>query len=188
MAQALAFSVLVLLQLAQLVVAVQPAPLPVNLNISIRSSWRAADCPYGYKLTCDSYDAASNIYCYRGSDSYTALSKRANCPSGYTYTGLTCYRGPHSYTKCCTTVWNKCRCRSGYTNMGCHCQRWAKSLPSKYMSCDSGYFLNEEIGRCYKKCKSGYTNKGEHCHRPESSEDYTCRDGEEKGSRGQCCS
>ena len=186
MTQVLAFLVVFLLQLTQFVVAVPSAPLTVDsLNTSVRSTCRKADCPSGYRLRADW--ASLERYCFRDQDSYNAASRRAHCPSGYTYTGLTCYRGPHSYTKCCTTVWNKCRCRSGYTNMGCHCQRWAKSLPSKYMSCDSGYFLNEEIGRCYKKCKSGYTNKGEYCNRPTSSVAFSCKYLEIRKKNGQCC-
>ena len=187
MSQALVFSVFALLQLTQLVLAVPSAPLPVDaLNTAVRSTCRSGDCPSGYSL--GSYYRSSTYLCSRSSDSYTALSKAANCPSGYTNMGLTCYRGPHSYTKCCTTIWSKCRCKSGYTNMGCHCQRWAKTLTSSHMICDSGYFLNKELGRCYKVCKSGYKNKGEYCHRPSSTIDYTCKSGEKKESYGKCCS
>lgn len=165
------------------------APSPVSSNntlfkpLSVHETLkcRNADCPSGSSRKGD--------LCYFPFHSYTTWSKVANCPSGYTNMGLTCYRGPHSYTKCCTTIWSKCRCRSGYTNMGCHCQRWASSLTSGYMSCSSGYFLNKETGRCYQTCKSGYTSYGEYCKKPSVSKGnyiMTCNDGEWKAA-DKCC-
>jgi hypothetical protein len=51
------------------------------------------------------------------------------------------------------------------------------------MSCPSGYFLNENLGRCYQDCPPGYTNTGETCYRgPDTKgmESMGCNVNEEK--------
>jgi len=94
--------------------------------------------------------------------SYSQGSRMADCPSGYSNTGLTCLRGHTSYGKSCCTVYGGCGCKSGYTDMGCHCAIHAHTLWGvHHMSCKAGEFRTG--GRCYKYCKSGYSNDGEVC-------------------------
>jgi hypothetical protein len=97
--------------------------------------------------------------------------------------GLSCYRGPDTYGKGCTTIFKKYDCRSGYTDNGCTCGRGASSLGASKMDCPSGYFLNSDLGRCYKKCPKGYTNTGETCFRGASTlgmSKMSCESGEFK--------
>lgn len=122
---------------------------------------RVADCPSGY--------TNNGFTCGRGSHDIRAPSHVANCPSGYTNIGLLCSRGASSYGKGCTTIFKKYGCRSGYSDAGCFCLRHVSILTSSSMSCRTGYFLNKNLGRCYKNCPSGYTNTGEFCHRPVST-------------------
>src|SRR6266705_970665 len=44
----------------------------------------------------------------------TTSGRVADCPAGYTNTGLTCYRGPDTYAKGCTTIFKKYECKAGY--------------------------------------------------------------------------
>ncbi len=135
------------------------------------STGRVADCPSGY--------TNNGLTCGRGAHTIAAGSRVANCPAGYTNMGLTCYRGPSTYAK------RGCRggCSPGYTDNGCFCGRGASSLGTGSMTCPDGYFLNRNLGRCYKNCPPGYTNTGETCYRAPSTlgiESMSCRDGEFK--------
>lgn len=64
------------------------------------------------------------------------------------------------------------------------------------MTCTSGYFLNKNLGRCYKKCPGGYTNTGETCFRGVrtlGTSSMKCRGGEQRRGgrcfpRGRTCS
>src|SRR5580658_7955123 len=95
----------------------------------------------------------------------TIPGRVADCPAGYTNMGLTCTSG-------LTTYYNPsivADCPSGYTNFGLFCKgtSWSTALSFKTsgsMTCPAGYFLNAEIGRCYKECKpGGYKSVGEYC-------------------------
>lgn len=93
------------------------------------------------------------------STSLTGSGRVADCPDGYTNTGLTCYRGPDSYSAPSRLA----NCPSGYTNMGLDCQKGANIFDRVAISsCPSGYFMGV-AKRCYQNCRSGYSNTGETC-------------------------
>ena len=81
-------------------------------------------------------------------------SRVADCPSGYTNTGLTCYRGPDTIGNGGSTVAD---CPLGYTNTGLTCLRPAETQSNG--------------GSSAANCPSGYTNTGLSCLRPADSFD-----------------
>ena len=103
----------------------------------------------------------------------TNSSRVADCPAGYTNTGLTCYREPYIYSAPSVAG----DCPSGYTNTGVSCYRepYIYSAPSVAGDCPSGY-TNTGVS-CYREpyiyaaasvpgdCPSGYTNTGVVCYR-----------------------
>lgn len=109
----------------------------------------------------------------------TTSGRVADCPAGYTNTGLTCYRGPDTYGAPSRLA----DCPAGYTNMGLDCQKGANIFDRKAISsCPSGYFLGA-AKRCYQNCRAGYTNNGETCGRGADSlgmSRMTCSGGEER--------
>jgi hypothetical protein len=134
----------------------------------------------GRVADCPAGYTNTGLTCYRGPSTISNPSILANCPAGYTHTGLTCYRGPDTYTKPCTTIFKKHGCKAGYTDTGCFCTRAASSLSIGSMVCPAGY-TKGIAGRCYKACPSGYTNTGEFCGRGADSlgmSSMTCAKGE----------
>jgi hypothetical protein len=166
------------------------------------STGRYADCPAGYTnngATCgrsmDSFPLASRpadcpsgytnngATCGRSFDSYSAPSRVADCPAGFTNYGLFCASDTVTYTKGCTTVFKDYPCAPGFTDYGCTCTRWGTTVGTSSMSCPTGYFLNQSLGRCYVSCPAGYTNMGESCYRPDSTllmDSMTCQPDEFK--------
>jgi hypothetical protein len=118
----------------------------------------------GRVADCPAGYTNTGLTCYRGPDTISNPSILANCPAGYTNMGLTCYQGPDTYSKGCTTIFKKYECNPGYTDNGCFCGKGATSLGIDSMVCPSGY-TKGTAGRCYKACPSGYTNNGEFCGR-----------------------
>lgn len=119
----------------------------------------------------------------RGSGcSYSAPSRVADCPSGYTNMGATCYKSPDSYTQFSRVA----DCPKGWTNMGATCYQtpswtypFGRSKGMSSMRCKSGEFRTG--ARCYKNCKPGYQNTGEVCQRWADSkgmDSMTCKSGE----------
>ncbi len=107
----------------------------------------------------------------------------ADCPAGFTNTGLTCYRGP-DFIAAGSIVAN---CPKGFTNMGLTCYKFPHSLGQKYMTCPEGYFKSSISARCHKICPEGYTNTGEFCQRDAVTLDssaMTCHEDEIKGGVG----
>ena len=130
----------------------------------MRTRWPASLTTSGRVADCPAGYTNTGLTCYRGPSTISNPSILANCPDGYANTGLTCYRGPDTYSKGCTTIFKKFECRSGYTDNGCFCGRGASSLGGDSMVCPSGY-TKGTVSRCYKACPSGYTNNGEFCGR-----------------------
>lgn len=91
--------------------------------------------------------------------SYSAKSTLADCPEGYTHTGVSCFRGYKTAGKLGTRP-NR-YCPEGFTDMGAFCARDAKSLGFESMTCPADRFRNG--GRCYERCIAGFTNGGEVC-------------------------
>jgi hypothetical protein len=135
----------------------------------------------GRVADCPSGYTNTGLTCYRPPDTISNPSILANCPPGYTHTGLTCYRGPDTYSKSCSLPpFKTYGCREGYTDTGCFCTRPASSLGIDSMVCPAGY-TKGIAGRCYKPCPPGYTSTGEFCERLPDSLDYsrmTCASGE----------
>jgi hypothetical protein len=94
----------------------------------------------------------------------TVPGRVADCPKGYTNMGLTCTSGLTTYSNPSIVA----SCPSGYTNFGLFCKgtTWSTAFSFKTsgeMTCPPDYFLNAEIGRCYKNCKPGFKSVGEIC-------------------------
>lgn len=124
--------------------------------------------------------------CILTSPEIQAESRPADCPSGYTNTGLFCTRGTDDYART-----RPANCPKGYTNVGLDCQKGANifdRVGSSKMTCPSGYSKSGSV--CSKACKAGYTNMGLTCHRPLSTlttSSMTCRSNELLlGSTGRC--
>ena len=134
----------------------------------------------GRVADCPAGYTNTGLTCYRGPSTISNSSVLGTCPEGYTNMGLTCYRGPSTYSKGCTTVFKKYPCKAGYTDNGCFCGRGASSLGTGSMTCPAGYSKGT-AGRCYKPCPAGYTNNGEYCGRGADSlglSSMTCKPGE----------
>jgi hypothetical protein len=86
----------------------------------------------------------------------------ADCPSGYTNTGLTCFRGADSIGAPSILA----SCPAGWTNMGLFCGKWfLQTMGPSGMVCPAGYFKDNVVYRCHVNCPAGYTNTGETCFR-----------------------
>ena len=158
--------------------------------VRAKIDWLGVLLGIGNSSVADCPEGYSNtgLTCLRPASTIAALSMVASCPSGYTNTGLTCYQGPDTYSKGCTTIFKKYSCRPGYTDNGCTCGKSGSSTGAGSMTCPVGYFLNAKLGRCYKQCDSGYTNTGETCYRGPDTKglgSMKCKPGEHFDS-GRC--
>lgn len=118
----------------------------------------------GRVADCPAGYTNTGLTCYREPSTIHNPSILANCPAGYTNMGASCFRGAHSFGHGCK---RNPGCPPGYRNTGCTCFRGAHSVSMDHMTCPAGYTRNG--GRCYRPCPSGYTNNGEFCGRGASS-------------------
>ena len=116
-------------------------------------------------------------------------SRVADCPFGYTNTGLVCSRAPDTVPAPSIAA----TCPNGYTNTGVSCHRLAYiySAPSVNPICPTDYYYNG-FGGCTRDayiysassrlatCPSGYSNTGSSCFR--GVDTYSA------SSRGASCS
>lgn len=91
----------------------------------------------------------TGLLCHRDVSTHSIPSRRADCPEGYHNTGLTCLKPADTIISPTTSPW----CPGGYTNMGLYCYRWWWPKATS-LRCPSGYEAN--WGSCRKHCPNGY--------------------------------
>lgn len=138
---------------------------------------------FGRVADCPAGYTNTGLTCFRPASTYAQRSRVADCPSGYTNMGASCFRPASTYAQGSRVA----DCPRGYTNMGASCYKFpfgSKGMSS--MTCKSGEFRTG--GRCYKYCRAGYTNNGEFCGRGADSKgmsSMTCGPGEFR-TGGRC--
>lgn len=105
----------------------------------------------------------TGLTCFRPMDSIPVPSSVANCPAGFTNNGATC-GSSRDYRH--PSILRPCT--DGYTNIGAYCSKGLDLFSeSHWGTCPSNYFLGELGLRCFYDCEKAYGpnyyNTGDYC-------------------------